>query len=172
MLGSLRGHVRLHSEAFALPQRAASICSPTPSAWWSPPSPRAFLQLLPAPRLCSRTHEKFNKNMHSGDGWGLSSCAHPRFSMTTSFRWTKLAGNNPWRRRFERKGYFTAMSSGIPTLLNLKTWGFVITISITNEMWHFSPVWLYFEPSSPYTILKHKPSITELPSHYNSIKGW
>lgn len=46
--------------AVTLPQRAASICSPTPSAWWSPPSPRAFLQLLQAPHLCGRMHEKFN----------------------------------------------------------------------------------------------------------------
>lgn len=47
-------------------------------------------------------------------------CTHPLFSMMTSLRWTKLAGNNPWRNIFKRKMYFLDRSSKIWTSLSSK----------------------------------------------------
>lgn len=86
-------------------------------------------------------------------------CTHPLFSMRTSLRWTKLAGNNPWRDIFKRKMYFSGSSPKIQTSFKMHYF-FGGYFSITNEQCDFIPAWLYFWPSSLYTILKYKPSIT------------
>lgn len=78
-------------------------------------------------------------------------CTHPLFSMMTSLRWTKLAGNNPWRNVFKRKMYFWQVLKNMTVQ--------VLNMHFFMPFYDFIPVWLYFWPSSLYTILKCKPSI-------------